>query len=211
MSYTSDIPISGDSLGGTRDRIRTNFQLIASVMAINHTAFNALGQGKHKFLQMPEQPGSIGQVGAPLPPTTAADEGGLYTKVGVNPAETNLVFRAESDGFEYQLTKTIAASTARFGPLSATAPNGWTFLPGGLILQWGSKTNPGTSGAVVFATANINFPTDIIQVQCQLYHASSANESVTIRQDSLPNTTGFQYRTTSSSANTILKWYALGY
>lgn len=203
MTYSADLPVSGDTLGGTRDRIRTNFQVIDTTLAVNHVAFGgAAGEGKHKFLQMPEQ-GSA--------PSTAVNEGGFYTKVGTNPAETNIFFRGENSGFEYQLTKAIAASTGRFGSASSTAPNGWTFLPGNLILQWGSVTNPGTSGTVTFATSNINFPTGIIQVQCQLYHASSADESVTVRQDSLPSTTEFKYRTTSSSANTILKWYALGY
>lgn len=206
MSFTPDVPVSGNTLGGTRDIIRTNFQQINTMTAVNHVAFNASGQGKHKFLQMPEVTASGAGV-----PATASNEGGLYVDVGTSPAEANLFFRGENNGFNYQLTRVDQTNNSRFGPLSSTAPNGWTFLPGGLIFQWGSKSNPGTSGAVIFATANINFPTDIIQVQCQLYHNSSANESVTVRQDSLPNTTGFQYRSTSSSAATVLKWFALGY
>lgn len=207
MTYTTDIPVTGDSLGGTRDRFRTNFQQIDSVISVNHVGFNLLGEGKHKFLQMPEVTASGAGV-----PTTAANECGLYCDVGVGPAEANLFFRGEGDGTQYQLTKAISTATAgRFGSASLTAPNGWTFLPGNLILQWGSITNPGTSGTVTFATSNINFPTAIIQVQCQLYHNSSGNESITVKGDVPPTTTQFQYRSTSSGASTILKWYALGY
>lgn len=202
MTYTTNIPISGDTLGGTRDRVRTNFQQIQDLIAKNHEDFGSiLGQGKHKFLQLPEQASA---------PTTAVNEGGFYTKVGTNPAETNIFFRAEDSGggggFEYQLTKAISASTGRF----ATSPNGWTFLPGGLILQWGTKTNPGTSGSIVFATSNIVFPTSIIQVMLQLYHNSAANESATVQAGAPPTQAGFDYRTTSSSPNTILKWFAIG-
>lgn len=59
MTYTRNIPISGDSLGGTRDRIRTNFQQIDTVMAVNHVAFNSSGEGKHKFVQTPDQTADV--------------------------------------------------------------------------------------------------------------------------------------------------------
>ena len=131
--------MSGESLGGTRDRIRTNFQQIFDTNSINHEAFNTANKGKHKFLQMPE---IVTQTPSTIP-STAADEGALYTNPGTNPTETNLYFRAESDGQEYQLTKTVSAQVAKFannneydaGPPSLKG--GWTFLPGGLIMQFG--------------------------------------------------------------------------
>lgn len=210
MTYTSDIPApSGDTLGGTRDRIRTNFQQIATVAAVNHIAFNASGQGKHKFLQMPEQPGSIGQVGAPLPPTTAADEGGLYTKVGINPAETNLVFRAESDGFEYQLTKVIAASTGRFGnnTVAYVANNngGWTFLPGGLLLQYGRRTSPGSSGTVTFPVA---FPSGNAPFSIVVTNERNSARSANIDNSAISATSFDYFMETSGSV--ALNWIAIG-
>lgn len=149
MSYTQNIPVSGDTLGGTRDRIRANFQLIDSIQSVNHVAYGALGQGKHKFLQLPEQVSA---------PTTAANEGGFYTKVGASPAETNLFYMAESDNFEYQLTRVISASTARFATNTAYAANhtgGWTFLPGagtvnGMLFQYGFYSGAAPTGTVSF-------------------------------------------------------------
>lgn len=95
MTYQPNVPVSGDSLGSTRDIIRTNFQEIASVVAINHVAFNETGEGKHKFLQMPENSA----------PTTAANEGGLYTAQDTDSApKTALFFRTESNGTSTQLT-----------------------------------------------------------------------------------------------------------
>jgi hypothetical protein len=149
MTYTSDIPVSGDSLGGTRDRIRANFQEIASVIGLNHVAFNSTGEGKHKFLQMPEQASA---------PATAVDEAGFYCKVGTTPAQANLFFRAEDSagtgGKEYQLTRAIEAYAASFGTNTtalsgANGFGGWTFLPGNLLLQYGNF-NPNTSATVVF-------------------------------------------------------------
>jgi len=137
------LPISGDTLGGTRDRIRTNFQLIESIQSINHVAYGTLGQGKHKFLQMPEQ-GSA--------PTTLVNEGGLYTKVGTSPAETNLFFRGESSNYEYQLTHVDSTLTASFSTSTGVNDSGWTFLPGGLLMQYGlrSVAAKGTATTITF-------------------------------------------------------------
>lgn len=196
MSYTPLPLASGSTLENTRDGIRGNFVIIQDRFEDDHTTY-ASGTGKHNKMTMPEQSSA---------PTTAANEGALYSKVGTNPAETNLFFRAESDGYEYQMTHAYSANTGTF----ATSPFGWTFLPGGLILQWGSLTNPGTSGTITFADNTFSFPNSIIQIQLQIYHNSSGNESATVKQDDPPTTALFKYRTTSSSANTVLKWYALG-
>lgn len=93
-------------------------------------------------------------------PTTLTNEAGFYSKVGANPAESNLFFRGENNGFEYQLTKSIAARTAIFANntaypgAGANTLGGWTFLPGGLILQYGSVL-PGQSSP---QTGTTNFP-----------------------------------------------------
>lgn len=195
MTYSPQPPNSGGTLVGTRDTIRGNFEIIQNRFNDNHVDFND-GAGKHKFLQMPEQASA---------PTTAADEAGFYAKVGTNPAQANLFFRGESDGYEYQLTKAIQAETATFG----ATDNGWTMLPGGLLMQYGIVTNPGTSGTVTFPFAypSGNAPWSIF---LQLRHASAGNESATVKQDVLPTSTNFQYRTTSSGASTRMYWMAIG-
>jgi hypothetical protein len=139
MTFTPDMPITGDTLGSTRDRIRGNFQETAAVFAINHVAFNNTGKGKHPFLQMPEQSAA---------PTTLVNEGGFYCKQATNPAETNMFFRGESNGKEYQITSADQTNNANFG----TFP-GWSFLPGGLVIQYGSQNSIGNSITVVFPKA----------------------------------------------------------
>ena len=203
MTYTSDIPASGETLGGTRARINANFQEIATLEAVNHVAFNSAGEGKHKFLQIPEintqTPSTI--------PATTADEGAIYTKVGTNPAQTNLFFRGESSGYEYQMTKAISASTGTFGTNTAYVANnngGWTFLPGGLLLQYGRRTSPGASGGITFPVAfpSGNAPFSVIVT----YEGSTAHEA------SISNTgissTGFSYFASISA--TAVNWVAIG-
>jgi len=55
--------------------MRTNFQEIALVMAVNHVAFNSLGEGKHKFVQTPDQVSDV---------ASGANEPVLYAKTTGN-------------------------------------------------------------------------------------------------------------------------------
>ncbi len=146
------LPNTGQSLGQTRAAVRENFNLLQTTINANHVDVSS-GDGKHKFLQMPEQ-GSA--------PATLANEAGFYSKVGVSPAESNLFFRGENNGFEYQLTKAIAASTAKLGTntalpaapvVSKTGTGGWSFIPGAMLLQYGVVTGMSASGSYTF-----NFP-----------------------------------------------------
>ena len=71
MSFTPNIPDSGQTLGGSRSQISNNFANYYTVMSVNHVAPNASGQGKHAFVEMPVQ-SSV--------PATLAGEGGLFTQ-----------------------------------------------------------------------------------------------------------------------------------
>lgn len=75
MTYTPVIPQSGESLGSTRDRIRTNFEQISSVFGNNHYTFDALGEGKHQKVQTPDQVSDV---------ASAANEPVLYAKASSN-------------------------------------------------------------------------------------------------------------------------------
>lgn len=88
-----------DTLVSSRDQIRTNFELIQTQFEANHV--NIANDGKHKFLQMPEQATA---------PTTAANEGALYTKA-VSGA-TQLFWREEGNGQETQITPTVPIKAA---------------------------------------------------------------------------------------------------
>lgn len=207
MSYTQNIPISGDSLGGTRDRIRTNFQVIDTTLAVNHVAFGgAAGQGKHKFLQMPEQASA---------PTTAVNEGGFYTKEGTSPAETNLFFRAEDSGggggYEYQLTHVDNSLTASFSTDAGTDSSGWTFLPGGLLLQYGIRTMAakGTETTITypkpFATAVYSITIGNITAE-----GNSPGENNQFVKEGTVGLTTFQMVNSSSSSARKVYWMAVG-
>lgn len=190
MTFNTNVPVSGDTLGGTRDIIRTNFQRIAAVDSVNHVPFNASGEGKHKFMQMPES--GTGFDNNDTSPTTAANEGALYAKE--SGSKTCLFWREESNGAEIQLTGSVTAST-----------NGTTLLPGGIILKWGTKSSPGTSGSVSFSPA---FPNNVYNVQLTTRRDNS-DSTQGMYLNGAPTTSGFSYNGTGSSTNALF-WVAIG-
>lgn len=196
MAVNTNVPQSGQSLGETQSVIQTNFSDISDRFDVNHIPYNNTGGGKHNFLQMPEQA---------VAPTTLANEAGFYSKEGTNPAESNIFFRGENNGFEYQLTHAVSASTTEFGTntnYTGTQNGGWTFLPGGLILQYGRETTPVNNGTVtfplVFPSGNAPFSITIGNERFQTFQISSTITS-----------SGFEY-TGGFSGSSVVNWIAIG-
>ncbi len=195
MTYTV-LPNSGQSLGVTRIPINTNFSLIQSVFALNHVGFNSgANSGKHKFVQMPAQATS---------PGTAAAETAIYSRTALvgSSNETNMYWQfpgTAAAGADVVMTRFITPSLAT---------NGITFLPGGLIMQWGTVNAPGGLGTVFFMPApQVTFPTAILSVQ--LTGRRDGND-VSFSLDGAPTTSAFGYRADSGSAQSLF-WIAIGY
>jgi hypothetical protein len=202
MTYTTNIPVSGDTLGGTRDRIRTNFQEIANVMAENHVAFNDADEGKHKFLQMPVQAAA---------PATGASEAAFYVKDDGGGVAQFFV-KGEQTGSEYQITSIASgadAQIAEFGTntnYSGSLNGGWSFLPGGLLIQYGltGSYSGDSTPTIAFPKAFSEVP---YSIQATMLRNVSNVDVVYIRQ--APTTTNFQLRINQIGSSKIY-WIAIG-
>ncbi len=122
MSFTPNIPASGQTLGNSRLQVLNNFAslrtTISNVTQPNHVDVNNSGAGKHTFVQMPVQiPGA-----ANLP---LANEGGLITETVSGKSE--LFYVRDAINTYYQMT----------GP-TTISPNGTTMILGGIIIKWGN-------------------------------------------------------------------------
>lgn len=199
MTFDNNIPVSGQSLGSTRTQINTNFSLIASVFANNHEAFNDGDEGKHKFMQMPEQAAA---------PATAASEGGFYTKDANG--KPQLFYRNEGSGSEYQLTHVRDAGIAEFGTnttYSGTLTGGWTFLPGGLIMNYGQSTVTSSGTTITYA---LQFPSGnpAFSITTSVLRATGSGFTSLVRPASSLDT-GFDYVSGGGSA-ILISWMAIG-
>lgn len=122
MTYIPNIPQPGDDPSISQDQILNNFQDLNTFLSQNHVSLNDANQGKHTILQMPIQ-GSA--------PSTASNEIALYSRTSGNTGNNELVFRRSSDG-------TLIEATAFLGNT-----NGWTRLPSGILLKWGTGSGSG--------------------------------------------------------------------
>lgn len=195
MSYTLGIPADGQSLGNSKPQVRTNFTEIFNGLAVNHIAFNALGTGKHKFLQMPEQ-GSA--------PTTGTDEGGVYTS-DIKGGFTNLFWKQESGGAIPEKNQGESIQMTNITPSNSTP--GRSFLPGGMLIQWGSITTGG-DGSNTPVTYNVPF--DSIAYNVQLTFARTVNTIATlsVRTSNYTNS-GFEIHQTGGG-NFLVFYLAIG-
>lgn len=127
MAYNQNIPQPADQLKNSQPQILGNFQEINTALNVNHVGFNVADEGKHKFLQMPRQGGS---------PTTAGTDLGLFALIGANSGVSELNFRRQADGEVIPFTEGLLANP------------GWTILPSGLLVKWGSGVLPASGGSV---------------------------------------------------------------
>ena len=198
MAFTPNIPATGQSLGFTKVPIKDNFAVIRSTIAANHYDVNDALAGKHKFSVYPVQ--------GPNPVVTTATEIATYAlQTG---STINMFLKGISAGPEYQLTSTSDADIATFGtqtnypPAVANQDGGWTFLPGGLLLQYGTKT---LSASTV---SQVTFP--IPYAINGLYSVTYAIKTQLENRLSSETETGFQVRVTDVQAGIRYYWMAIG-
>ena len=183
MAYQNNIPQSTDDPSASQAEFLANFEEIATLIAVNHEAFNLGDQGKHKFLQLPEQSSA---------PATAANEGGLYTKAVAG--ATQLFFREESSGDELQLTGAFTA-----------AGTGEVTLPGGLGMKWGSSTATTAGATITYTGIGLTaFSTATYNVTL----GSRSNNFNAIQVNGTPTATAFVLK--SQAASPTVYWVAIG-
>lgn len=127
--YDSTKPNSGITFSAGRVVVQNNFAGIESYISRDHVSYdaNSADSGKHKAIRLTEQ----------TAPTTLVNELGLYAKD--TGSEPDLYIRRESSGTEIRLTT---------GEVQA-GTDGYSFLPGGLIIQWGRLNNVSKGGTAL--------------------------------------------------------------
>lgn len=190
MSYTTNIPVIGQSLGASRPGINSNFQYINTWAKQNHY-FNETNGGRHKFVELPNQgtvPPAVSRIG---------NEVTLYGKS--DGAVSQLWLVRDASGTEIQLTSGSNAPVNNF--------NGYSFLPGGILIQWGFIPNgSGTSGTTNF---NINFKTSQYNVQLLLARNASGGDSIWQDTSGTNDRKKFSWKGTTGTYAYIY-WFAIG-
>jgi hypothetical protein len=144
MSFNQNIPQPGDQISQSQGQILGNFQSLYTWANANHVSFDLTNAGKHIYVQMPVQ-------GAP--PAFTLGEIDLWNQAyTVNAATKNEFYiRKENQTNVGTVDVSVPATASILGYYSGPSlgATGWTFLPSGILMQWGRAT----TGA---GTVNLN-------------------------------------------------------
>jgi len=203
MPYTSDIPKAADRPSQSQSEIKDNFGAINTVVAVNHVAFNAVGEGKHKWVTMPDQ--------AATPPVGAfaAGEVGMYASKYDATSKNELYVNKTNQATVTQIPATASSLSITSSPASDTA--GWSMLPSGVLIKWGYAS--GITGiATVNYDATVVFQAVFSVMLTPNYFGGSNDRQVVIRAN---GNAGFQVESTlltnlGTNATSSFYYFAIG-
>lgn len=210
-TYSRDIPATNNNPSEDQPDMAINTNSIDDLLSQDHFNFNVANGGIHKQVRMPQRGGNPGTIPAGL----IAQEGTIYTKQvtseGVS-TETGLFYTPDTSTNEYQLTRPITAKFASFGTNAGTDTSGWTFLPGGLILQYGLKSTVSASGTATTITFPVAFTSTpfSITIGSVTGEGNSPGANNQFVKDGTVSTTQFQIVNSSGSSARKVYWQAIG-
>lgn len=231
LNYFTNIPFASNDPSIDQPNMQTNTNSISAWVDVDHYGFKNASNlgGLHTQVTMPV----LGAIPARLLSTSAI----LYTKnVSVysptppnSQSSNNLFFTAGTSAKEYQLTRAINNNTQfnlfgvnTVGYAAPTAPvtslnGGWTFLPGGLLLQYGFCNNTlSPTGQLLNVVFPIQFTVNPYSITLSITRrASNSPFPIIATVDGTVNTTGFQASTTAAftgidEMSPSFSWMAIG-
>jgi hypothetical protein len=194
MTYTPDTPLPTDLPSYSQGIFRTNFNELNTIFSENHFTFNdatVAKRGKHNFVTLPVRAGDPGGLGA--------TEIALFCEnlsIGDPATPTELVMK-RGGGSRIYLS----------GPEPTKASDGCSFLPGKLLIQWGTEKVPsGSSGNINFTETFSAHPYSITVTPIRSAGAGTMNIYVL---DGSITSSRFRTENSGSGAHDIY-WIAIG-
>jgi hypothetical protein len=184
-TYNPNIPQPTDNLSTSQGQILNNFGQLEEVFSQDHFTWDyatASYRGMHQLIDLPVPQSSN--------PSVTGTGSAFYTKAVSGVAQA---FFINSSG-AIQLTGVTSAAT-----------NGYTFLPGGIIMQWNYISTGLSDGSSV--SFPLTFPNNCFSVSFAGVFASNSERALWISRGSI-TTSGFTVRTTSGGIG--LSYIAIG-
>ncbi len=139
FTYTTGIPAAGNNPSVDQPKMQTNTNSINSLIAVDHFTFSSGNAGAHNRVQ-------LGEIATTIP---AGLKGGgfetLYAKVAGSAPLGPL-----GEIFYHRAGALTGIQLTGPGTPTLNVNNGYTFLPGGIMIQWGLK-QPAVAGDNVIA------------------------------------------------------------
>lgn len=215
MSYQPGIPSGTVDLDQDYINIRNNFTQLDNQFGVDHIPFsNNSGtpptgvNGYHTSVHLNPISTTATNPTTNYPPAVPPTTIGFGQIFGV---QVNDGFGPDQTFYYLSGQGRLTQMTRNFQPVTTgnSNQNGSTFLPGGIVLQWGFATVAiNTTTSILFVTNNKDFPTACFNVQITGLRTNNGGDGVFLSQGSV-SPTGFTVRNGSGSITQIY-WTALG-
>lgn len=202
IAYNPNIPLSTNNPSNDQPKMQTNTNAINTLIGVDHFNFNVANGGWH---QQSTYVDSLLPLKTPI--TILAGQAAIYSK---NNTQSQLFATSDAGAREYQLTRFIDANIATFGTstnyptIVANQFGGWTFLPGNLLLQYGTMLSVGKVTTVAFP---ITYTTTLFSLTATRKQNGSSDTSYGINNESVA---GFDFDANSSTVGNRFYWMAIG-
>ena len=200
MAYQPNIPASTDLLSDSQSDIQGNFQAIQTLIDVNHYDFASSNQGKHFAISMPAQASSPAIA-------FAAGEVGLYSYVNATTSQNELYINKTNQATVTQIPATASSLSITSAPVQGTA--GWSYLPSGIYITWGSTTVNGNT----LVTLPTPPPNQILSVQLTPASGSAAFVDAQVVLNVINSNSTFHVVGTINGAasNVLCYYFVIGY
>lgn len=188
MPFNPNIPQANDQLSQSQDDLLQNFQAINTYVAVNHEGFASANAGKHKFVTFTDQ--------SPAPAVAGTDIA---------------MYNAAVSGTQQLHIKKAGGTGVPITQLTLSPGAGYTYLPAGLLLQWGTTLAPITGSTVI--NFPIAFGSSAFNVQVTTYATNPADTDTFVRlvtQTATNFTVWASPRSTTGTKAALCQWLAIG-
>ena len=217
--YDATIPTAPQKLTLSQGDLLNNFGAIESLIDNDHADFQTgLGvAGQHNRVSFQTQAASP-PAGTAVSPSFTAGQLGLYSFLNATTNKNELYVNKLNQATTVQ----IPATASELSITSAPGNNvfGWTYLPSGILIKWGTKTAISGSANVTVNGGGLgpNFA-GVMQIMVTTTNttASDPDQYVTLANNwNIPVNAYFQVygssrSSTGASVNASCSWLAIGY
>lgn len=220
--YQPGIPTGTVNLDVDYQNLQDNFQQLDTSFGVDHVPFSVNTAddpaGYHQSVHYVPFSTTVTNPPNNFVATTVAPQGVPAATPGfgqVFSAQVNDGLATDDALFYLSGGNRLTALTRNLTPISTnnTDRNGYTFLPGGIIFQWGFVAGSSSSSiAVLFATSNINFPSKCFSAFAIPIRAASSpgSDFSTCIVTSTVSTTGFTIGNIGGHTMAGWYWWAIG-
>ena len=199
--YNPNVPTGLLELDEDYINLQNNFQQLNTTFQVNHVPLtdNTVNNGAHTYVEMRNEAG--------LPAGLQNLEGTIYTRQAN--AVSEMFYTPDNSTDQYQLTRTLTTQTAKFSTntnYSGALLGGWTFLPGGMLFQYGFLPNPLNDAIITFP---VSFTLTAFSITLGPVRSNSNDKFIGVKDGSVTNAQ-FQIILSGTQLPTGLYWQAVG-